>query len=264
MPFSPEMALALRECRKSETRRVVKHPLLTKENEFDEFDGSGTIEDGSFVWHTVPKSGSRICVKPKYNVGDVCFVQEAWRIIMRPRRARIADEHGGHDGCSTLVQYKYGDLPSSADSPVRIVGSDRAWRECPQSADMGFADASPTEGKLGKWRSPRFMPAWAARTFVEITSVRVERVRDISIHAALLEGLRCPDCGYTSIDAGFHMDHGICVNSWLKRAKAGSEEDHSLIASFRELWNRLHPKAPYRFEDDPFCWVYGISVTEKP
>lgn len=244
MPFSPEMAKALREGRKSETRRVIKHPLLTTENEFDEFDGSGTIEDGSFVWHTIPKSGSRICAKPRYKPGDVCYVQEAWRIIERPRRMKIADLHGGHDGCAALVQYRHWDLPSSADSPVLVVGNDRGWKECPQSADQGYADAMPSDGKTGKWRSPRFMPAWAARTFVLIEAVRAESVQEITNIGVLCEGL----------DSDF--------NPFCETARCDCGTNGGCIEDYAKLFTRLHPKAPYRFEDDPWVWVYTLRLTE--
>lgn len=234
IPFSPEMALALREGRKSETRRVVKEAKYSSNWEFEEWEsGAARLQWlGALRAEQEPELRHQR-FKPKYNVGDVCFVQEAWAKV--PRTAFWHDQSIPH------VEY--------------IDETGFAW----WSVFKDDWDRSPLS-----WKSPRFMPAWAARTFVEITSVRVERVRDISIHAALLEGLRCPDCGYTSIDAGFHMDHGICVNSWLKRAKAGSEEDHSLIASFRELWNRLHPKAPYRFEDDPWVWVHGLKEVPRP
>lgn len=57
------------------------------------------------------------------------------------------------------------------------------------------------EGKARqKWKSPLFMPAKAARLWLLVTAVRVERVGDISEHDAIAEGIdpktkQCPVCG---------------------------------------------------------------------
>ena len=40
-----------------------------------------------------------------------------------------------------------------------------------------------------KWRSPLFMPEWAARTFIQITGVRAERLQDITEEEAIAEGM---------------------------------------------------------------------------
>lgn len=44
------------------------------------------------------------------------------------------------------------------------------------------------------WRSPRFMPRWAARLFVRITDVRAQRLQDISEADAIAEG--CSPSGW--------------------------------------------------------------------
>jgi hypothetical protein len=72
----------------------------------------------------------------------------------------------------------------------------------------------------GPWRSGRFMPRWAARLFLEVTDVRVERVTAISAEDALAEGTQ-----------GQH--------------------------SFAVLWDRLQAKRGYPFASG--CWVWAIA-----
>lgn len=76
--------------------------------------------------------------------------------------------------------------------------------------------------------------------FVATEDARVEQLQDISVHAALSEGIRCPSCGYTLRDARFHMDHAICINRWLIDCKAGCTDEHPAIEAFYELWDSIN------------------------
>lgn len=65
------------------------------------------------------------------------------------------------------------------------------WTQCHYRAtdptpDLAYDDV---EGPHCRWRSSTTMPKWAARIWLEITSVRVERVQDISKHDCFSEGV---------------------------------------------------------------------------
>lgn len=122
-----------------------------------------------------------------------------------------------------------------------------------QRASIVHYAATTDIKSLGKWRPSIHMPRWASRLTLEIVSVKVERLQDISISDALSEGIRCPDCGYTSKDAGIHMDHGICVNKWLKESKAKDVGDHSAIKAFREIWESIN--GPGSWDLNPWVWA---------
>ncbi len=78
-----------------------------------------------------------------------------------------------------------------------------------------------------KWRSATHMPRWACQTVLEVVSVRVERVQEISELDAIEEG--CPP-----LDP--KRRHGANARLW-----------------FSEQWDILNGKGSW--DDDPWVWV---------
>ena len=87
------------------------------------------------------------------------------------------------------------------------------------------------------WRPSIHMPKWAARIFLEITNVRVERVQDISDPDAQMEGCE-PDPE--------SMDRDII----------------DFVPSFRRLWDSINAKRGYSWESNPHVWVLGFKQIE--
>ncbi len=90
------------------------------------------------------------------------------------------------------------------------------------------ADGWESEDKkpLG-WRSPMFMPRWASRILLEIVSIRVERVQEISIDDIFAEG----------------------------SPRMSSDEDGSeLYEWYSDLWDSLNAKR-YPWESNPWVWA---------
>jgi hypothetical protein len=120
----------------------------------------------------------------------------------------------------------------------------------------------PFAEPLQKWPSIH-MPRWASRITLEVVSVKVERLQDISVLDALAEGITCPDCGYTLRDAGIHLDHGICINKWLHESKNRDAGDHPAIKAFAELWDSTYGKKPgCSWADNPFVWAGEFKVVQ--
>jgi hypothetical protein len=80
-----------------------------------------------------------------------------------------------------------------------------------------------------KWRPPIHMPRWASRITLEIVSVRVERVQEITELDAGWEGF--PSCSVTS--------------DWTEKARPW----------FRTLWDSINAKRGFGWEKNPFVWV---------
>ena len=231
--FSAEMVRAILEGRKTMTRRLVKHPHITNANELDEYFGGGTCEDCDACFYTVPKDSTRICVKCPYGVpGDRLWVKEAWR----PKCMNCEDDdvRGGWYG--VMPEYQ------ADDAQGKWVEVDSAWWE------KAYA-----EGDYGrKWRNSRFMPRWASRILLEIVSVRVERLQEISASDVLREGL----------EFGPVMEMDPPPYLVAQEIAPHNPGIHRLfIEPFKELWDTIHAKKPEsQWDANPFCWVIEFKV----
>ena len=88
-----------------------------------------------------------------------------------------------------------------------------------------------------RWRPSIFMPRWASRITLEIISVRVERVQDISHEDALAEGID-PDAPLNNYGTGSaHRD------------------------TFAELWDSINAKRGYSWDSDSWVWVIEFKQT---
>ena len=153
--FSAPMVRALLGGRKTQTRRVLKHPLKI------DIGLAPSVQTDNPVWIQFdhPKGGPLTCVRWPYAIGDRLWVREGWQhwppnnILAEPKRPRI---------------YRATDAePPASEIP------DWAWR-----GDHKF-----------RWHSPIHMPRWASRLTLTVTDVRVQRLQDISEEDAMAEGI---------------------------------------------------------------------------
>lgn len=162
--FSGEMVRAIREGRKTQTRRVAKFPQWVNPDEIKSFHqdlnggwvGWSTDEPelSSFTKQTYKDQGF-LC--PYGQIGDRLWVREAHAIV--PRSA-----YAGSD--ISLV------LRPDDDYEAAIF-----------RADWSLSDAGI------QWRPSIHMPRWASRLTLEITNVRLERLQDIRNMDAIEEGV---------------------------------------------------------------------------
>ena len=94
------------------------------------------------------------------------------------------------------------------------------------------------EHKKGYWKPSIHMPKAAARIFLKVTNVRVERLQDMTKEDALKEGI----------------NPKLCVN--LAHA----------LGKFKTLWNytiNKDQKESYSWEANPYVWVIEFEVITK-
>ena len=91
-------------------------------------------------------------------------------------------------------------------------------------------ESCPIDGTtIKRWKPSIFMPRWASRITLEITSVRVERLKDISEADAEAEGV-CPN------------GNQFYPKDQYKWA-------------FRDLWDSINSARGYGWDVNPWVWV---------
>jgi len=218
--FSGPMVRALLDGRKTQTRRVLK-PQPPKDELGFEVIGTvrgpewyhpavvgedGELEPGKQVWGVYDDSGGWGARVP-YMPGDLLWVKE------------------------TFQQTQYGKAVYRADARDQ---TGRRWSE--------IMPGDPDGEVL--WRPSIFMPRILSRLTLEVTSVKVERLQEISADDALAEGVtKIRDHCYVIRGFGYDLS-GLCHSS--------------PIVPFANLWDSLSGKRKgCSWEDNP--WVIALT-----
>lgn len=199
MIFNGEMTRAILDGRKTQTRRPVKFPVHDK-NLGCELAGNelaGELSAGNYLNSAFGRPG------------DCIWVRETWQAIYDS-----VDEFG-HVEERTYAP----SIPKENDNYWHIVYAEYFGNESRE--DRGFP-----------WRPAIHMPRWASRILLEITDVRVERLKSISDGDAIREGCSTTD-----------MKSGDCVADVFARLWA------SIYGS--DSWNA-----------NPWVWVIEFKRVE--
>jgi hypothetical protein len=169
------------------------------------------------------KEGESIQLKPKYEKGDILWVRETF-------------------------------MPWDKDCKYAY----RASNEVSPKAMNDIANLFEE-----KWRPSIHMPRKAARIFLKVKSVRVERLQDISDTDVKAEGWP-KSFGYRDQPIEFVGAYCEVRASTAKRDKEVCPidfcHDQSCYAAF---WNTLNAKRCYSWESNPWVFVYEFMRVEK-
>lgn len=215
--FNAEMVRAVLDGRKTCTRRLVK-PQPDEKHTYPlgfATDSTEKKEVGCFGFGIDEYGGSIKYVKTPYQPGDTLYVRETW--------CGLPVNEAGHMRGHTTYYYK-------ADGELRPKG----WR--------------------GTWHPSIHMPKEAARIWLKVTNVRVERLQDITPKGAESEGvgnLFYDDIGYGEKNYGTEVDteYGIAKEQ------------------FAWLWESTIKKSDldrYGWDANPWVWVIEFERCEKP
>lgn len=100
-----------------------------------------------------------------------------------------------------------------------------------------------------RWKPSIHMPKVAARIFLEVTNIKVERLKDISEEDAIAEGVFQ------------HSDYGSTGYVHYGRTDEALT-DIDAVYSFETLWDSINGKDSW--EKNPWVWVYDFKVVDKP
>lgn len=147
---------------------------------------------------------SKLCMPP-YHQGDILYVRETWSPLYQDKDSK--DVCGYMYKAYTLEEY----------DKMYPDGKDYQWE--------------------GKWRPSIHMPKEAARIFLKVTNVLVERLQEIDDEQAKEEGA-----------------------NWRNGKNVGFEEKmrRSAVERFAEIWNSTIKKSDldrYGWDANPWVWV---------
>lgn len=166
---------------------------------------------------------------PYGKVGDKLWVRETWK----PHASHWFNEGGGEEE-SFSVSYKAGGS-RSPEPPHDYCLPDR-------------------EG----WLPSTHMPRWASRILLEITDIRIERLKDITREDAIAEGIEGEPCDQTIAWKDYLNPKQWGFPEW------GDDCDTAAIDSYRSLWNMLNAKKGFGWEVNSFVWVIEFKRMITP
>lgn len=124
------------------------------------------------------------------------------------------------------------------------------------------------------WKPSIHMPKEAARIFLKILNVRVERLQDISEEDCVAEGIKMIKKGdvYQDIEDGKLIDKIHDEDCFYFYPSKGDFRDDSYMpksifpnapkTSFYSLWEKINGEGSWN--KNPFVWVYEYQIIEKP
>lgn len=168
-------------------------------------------------------------VRPPYFVGDILYVRETWC-----------------DPSGTGYPFLY-----KADMPMHWDGEDT---EIGVPIDLKAEDYT--------WRPSIHMPKEAARLFLRVKAVRVERLRAMGMEDAMKEGV-VPTNRPGGCRCRFAVD-GCMEEPCPNRA---AYEIERYLDPFIQLWDstiKTADRTIYGWEAKPWVWVIEFERCEKP
>lgn len=225
--FNTEMVRAILDGRKTVTRRAVKPQ---PEGELI------PMPDGSCWPGYFGEADSPRVMRPPYFIGDKLYVRETWAL------------HSCNDR-----------LPPSIPCKKTEIG-----RDCYiyRADDMNGKTPCGVYPSPHLWSPSIHMPKEAARLFLRVTGVRVERLQDITEEQAIQEGVyQLPDDG--------RLNSGCWTYSQpIRNDPFGKvwSKDEGARNCFRWLWEstvKASDRDHYGWIANPWVWVIEFERTTK-
>ena len=224
--FNTEMVRAILDGRKTCTRRVIKPQPDEKHIYPLGFVADSTEKKnvGCFGFGIDEYGGSVQYAKPPYHPGDILYVRETWQCWRAHRYEATADIRFRAGGDDVRLQFANG----NTDSINRL--------DYDTFVHKWFSHN-------GEWKPSLFMPKEAARIWLKVTDVRVERLNEITDKDAEREGAQ-PD---------YPFDYD--VDKWPN------------LEHFKKIWNSTIKKSDidrYGWDANPWVWVIEFGLCDKP
>ncbi len=206
--FNTEMVRTILDGRKTCTRRLVK--FLPGENS----QWTGYIKDGLMLYN----GRNEPCIrKVPYQPGDIMYVRETWQYLYEL------------DGNEQIIE-----------------GTGKYYYAATDAIPFDtYVDASGVTHERVPWHPSIHMPKEAARIWLKVTNVRVERLQEITEVGIQKEGVE--------------VDPKECVGKF--------DFISELFLLFQRLWDSTIKKSDldrHGWDANPYVWVIEFERCEKP
>ena len=223
MLFNTEMVKAILDGRKAVTRRIMKpQPVDSEYCNHEMVTFNGTVPgyyDADYTCacrkcgYGIGPSGES-AFKPPYIPGDILYVRETW----------------------VKLWYVDPDGYTHFDQPMYYYAADG-------TPDITLVDGDGFEldDQRIRWHPSIHMPKEAARLFLLVKNVRVEKLQDIDDEGAIAEGVN------------FNNGKHIGVEEKMRR---------TAVARFAEIWDRTIKPADiglYGWDANPYVWAISFE-----
>lgn len=216
--FNTEMVRAILDDQKTCTRRVVK----TRRKDACGFYVTKS-PDGSFAGAYEYDEDGRMFESqliPPYKPGDILYVRETWQCLC------------DLDGNENIIE-----------------GTDKYYYKATDTLPIfGYIDTAGKTHENVPWRPSIHMPKEAARIWLKVTNVRVERLQEITEDGAKTEG-------------------AIDNRGFIHSPENEYDRIHTAREHFIEIWDSTIKKsdlALYGWAANPWVWVIQFERCEKP
>jgi hypothetical protein len=223
--------------KKTVTRRIVKFPLrgliTTDPSALGSSMPDGTQAETSDsqpvtlgLGEMMPDGVENLC--PYGPVGSRLWIKEAYYAFGQ-WQLRINDDTGHRE-------WHFLDLTTQSGQQYQF------------RAPSGYVKTARTDPSPGWWLRPSlFMPRRASRIALEITDVRIERLRDITEDQALAEG-------FSAMHDGVH----VYFDNHLPHPNPGLSV--TAVIAFVVYWQSINGRDSW--SDNPWVWVVGFRRCE--
>lgn len=246
--FSQEMVNAIRDGRKTQTRRVIKkQPIIDKEFNLYHYKNDSHFykSDEEFIQHEfVHNGGYEDC--PYGQVGDFLWVRETTFISECGGFLAFLNgkDHYTQDVLN-LNNTEWSFWLSDKHANREIVGQRNNRTSTGKDDGCTITLTNPRQKIRFKKKKPSiFMPKTACRLKLEITDIRVERLQDISETDATAEG-------------GEPAKIELMAACFQTTSARNCYRD-----GFKSLWDSINAKkSPWK--DNAWVWVIEFEYTEE-
>lgn len=220
--ISTEMVRAILDGQKTCTRRILKHNVESILNS-PYHKKHPEVEERQII--------SKLC-QPPYQPGDIMYVRETWQYLYEL------------DGNEQIIE-----------------GTGKYYYAATDTIPFDtYVDASGVTHERVPWHPSIHMPKEAARIWLKVTGVRMERLQEMKPVDVIKEGAY-PDCW-------------DCLNTYGESGSQccyGTEEECSqcdeVMMEWEKLWTSTIKKSDldcYGWDANPYVWVISFERCEKP